>query len=84
MKNRNLNLEALRVVLMILIILLHLSGIFYNIPSIRSESFNIEASLLLGMRMIFLLGVNTFAFISGYFGIINVRGGKLSLFDMNY
>lgn len=77
MKNRNLNLEALRVVLMMLIILLHLSGIFYNIPSIRSESFNIEASLLLSMRMIFLLGVNTFAFISGYFGIINVRGGQI-------
>lgn len=84
MKQRNFNLEALRVVLMLLIILLHLSGQFYDVPTIRLEPCNIETSSMLGMRMIFLLGVNTFAFISGYFGIVNIRGGKLNLLNMNF
>lgn len=69
MKKRNANIETLRVMLMFLIILLHLSGRFYDVDALRSMSGDIQASALLSSRMIFLLGVNTFAFISGYFGI---------------
>lgn len=77
MKKRNVNIEALRVILMLLIILLHLSGQFYNIQEIRTETSSFEDSAILSLRMIFMLGVNTFAFISGYYGIINIRGGKI-------
>lgn len=76
MKKRNVNIEALRVILMLLIILLHLSGQFYNIQEIRTETSSFEDSAILSLRMIFMLGVNTFAFISGYYGIINIRGGQ--------
>ena len=68
-KQRNSNIEALRVFLMLLIILLHLSGEFFDIKEIRLYQNDITSSSVLSLRMIFVLGVNTFAFTSGYFGI---------------
>ena len=74
MKTRNRNIEALRVAMMLLIIMLHLTGELWNIPAARSQENDFCSSLLIASRTLFLLGVNTFAFISGYYGIIN-RGG---------
>lgn len=68
-QQRNSNIEALRVLLMLLIILLHMSGEFYDIKELRLKHDDIISSSILSLRMIFLLGVNTFAFTSGYFGI---------------
>lgn len=66
---RNPNIEALRVLMMLFIIMLHLSGTYYNIDDCRNTGHQFEISSILSLRMILLLGVNTFAFISGYFGI---------------
>lgn len=77
MIKRNANIEALRVVMMFFIIMLHMSGQYYNIDTCRVTGHSIEFSGVLSLRMLLILGVNTFAFISGYFGIrsVSVRGG---------
>jgi surface polysaccharide O-acyltransferase-like enzyme len=74
---RNANIEALRVIMMLFIIMLHMSGQYYNIDACRLTGHSIEYSSVLSLRMLLMLGVNTFAFISGYFGIrsVSVRGG---------
>lgn len=79
MIKRNANIEALRVVMMFFIIMLHMSGQYYNIDTCRVTGHSIEYSGVLSLRMLLILGVNTFAFISGYFGIrsVSVRGGAL-------
>lgn len=63
MKNRNLNIEALRVVAMLSILLLHVSGRIFI-----SEN-NAVHTLELAVRSYFFIGVSTFAFISGYYGV---------------
>ena len=63
MKNRNLNIEALRVVAMLTILLLHISG-----RTFISEN-HIIHTIELAVRSYFFIGVSTFAFISGYYGV---------------
>lgn len=63
MKNRNLNIEALRVVAMLSILLLHISGRIFV-----SENHTIH-TIELAVRSYFFIGVSTFAFISGYYGV---------------
>lgn len=74
---RNTTIEALRVIMMLFIIMLHMTGQYYNIDACRLTGHNIEYSGVLSLRMLLMLGVNTFAFISGFFGIrpVSVRGG---------
>lgn len=69
MNKRNYNVECLRVIMMILIIMLHLSGEFYDLGKVALISNNIEISSVFGFRSLLMVGVSTFAFISGYYGI---------------
>lgn len=69
MNKRNSNIECLRVVMMLFIIMLHLTGEFYDLNEIALVSGNVEISALFGLRSLLMLGVSTFAFISGYYGI---------------
>lgn len=67
-KERNSNIEALRVFMMFLIILLHFSARVYDLK----DTDNYPAftfSILQSIRSFCFLGVSTFAFISGYYGI---------------
>lgn len=68
MMKRNLNIEALRVYMMLLIVLLHATGTYIDSQNIRS-SFGFDVGWLFGYRSITFLGVTTFAFISGYYGV---------------
>lgn len=68
MMKRNLNIEALRVYMMLLIVLLHATGTYIDLHNIRS-SFGLGVGWLFGYRSITFLGVTTFAFISGYYGV---------------
>lgn len=61
--NRNLNIEALRVIAMLSILLLHISGRLFV-----SED-NVVHAAELAVRSYFFIGVSTFAFISGYYGV---------------
>lgn len=61
--NRNLNIEALRVIAMLSILLLHISGRLFV-----SEDNMIHAAEL-AVRPYFFIGVSAFAFISGYYGV---------------
>ena len=63
MMKRNLNIEALRVYMMLLIVLLHATGTYIDSQNIRS-SFGFDVGWLFGYRSITFLGVTTFAFIS--------------------
>lgn len=63
---RNLSIESLRVFLMFLIVTLHLSARVYDIES-SGNVFTL--ALLHGIRSVCILGVSTFAFISGYYGV---------------
>ncbi|WP_206535958.1 hypothetical protein, partial [Segatella baroniae] len=63
---RNTTIEALRVIMMFFIIMLHMTGQYYNIDTCRLTGHNIEYSGVLSLRMLLMLGVNTFAFISGF------------------
>ena len=65
---RNLNIECLRVMMMLLIVIMHLSGHSVDMDSVRSGG-SIENYIILAYRSITYLGVPTFAFISGYYGI---------------
>ncbi len=69
MNKRNYNVECLRVIMMFLIIMLHLSGEFYDLGKVALISNNIEISSVFGFRSLLMVGVSTFAFISGYYGI---------------
>lgn len=60
---RNQNVEALRVVAMLSILLLHVSGRIF-----MSEN-NTVHTIELAVRSYFFIGVSTFAFISGYYGV---------------
>jgi peptidoglycan/LPS O-acetylase OafA/YrhL len=74
---RNTTIEALRIIMLFFIIMLHMTGQYYNIDACRLTGNNIEYSGVLSLIMLLMLGVNTFAFISGFFGIspVSVRGG---------
>ena len=63
MKARNLNIEALRVIAMLCILLLHFSGRLFV-----SED-NVAHTVELTVRSYFYIGVSIFAFISGYYGV---------------
>lgn len=65
---RNLNIEALRVYMMLLIVILHISGSYLDADIVRQSS-GCEMGWLLGYRSLTFLGVSTFAFISGFYGV---------------
>lgn len=65
---RNLNIEALRVYMMLLIVILHITGSYLDNDGIR-QSGGLAMGWLLGYRSFTFLGVSTFAFISGFYGV---------------
>lgn len=60
---RNQNIEALRAVAMLSILFLHFSGTYFVSPD------NVIHTIELAVRSYFFIGVSTFAFISGYYGV---------------
>lgn len=66
MEKRNLNIDALRVLMMIFIIMLHISGYCLETTFWQSKQNYIS---YLSFRSILFVGVSTFAFISGWFGV---------------
>ena len=60
---RNLNVEALRVVAMLSILMLHFSSILF------SSKTGLIGSIESIVRSYFFIGVSTFAFISSYYGV---------------
>lgn len=64
---RNPNVEILRVVMMALIVMLHLSAQVFDIQTFTSMSHDVNASVFMAFRSFLFLGVSTFALISGYF-----------------
>ncbi|MFA6807899.1 MAG: acyltransferase family protein, partial [Eubacteriales bacterium] len=81
MKERNPNVEFLRVIMMLLIIMLHLSGELFDIKNIIHQSHSLLVSSIFVIRSFCFLGVSTFAFISGYYGILTSTGKKLIRFE---
>lgn len=67
-KERNSNVETLRVLMMYLIVLLHFSARVFDLGNPDKYSPFIFSAIQ-GIRCICFLGVSTFAFISGYYGI---------------
>lgn len=68
---RDYNIELLRIVLMFMIVLLHMvsHGLEF-IPSLINNSGNTKINLFhIGVFNLTIIGVNTFVFISGYYGI---------------
>lgn len=73
-RSRNLNVESLRVLMMLLIIILHMSGEYFNIKSLYDYNGDITVSMIFALRQLCFLGVSTFAFVSGFYGIS--QGGR--------
>ena len=65
MKLRNESIEILRVVAMLFVVMLHMSGAFAN----PEADGTLENALHHAFRSICFTGVTIFAFISGYFGV---------------
>ncbi len=65
---RNQNIELLRVLMMLLIVVMHISGHSVDLDTIRTGG-DINSYWILSYRSFTYLGVPTFAFISGYYGI---------------
>ena len=63
-----MNVESLRVFMMLLIVIMHLSGGSIDLDAVRSY-YSINNLWILCYRSITYLGVPCFAFISGYYGI---------------
>ena len=68
LRNRNLNIEALHVYMMFLIVVLYITGSYLDIEDVR-QCCSLNMGWLLGYRSLTFLGVSTFAFISGYYGV---------------
>lgn len=69
MKQRNQNIESLRVVMMLLIVALHVIGNIFPIESMRSITHDVANASFFSIRSLCNLGVSTFALISGYYGV---------------
>lgn len=70
---RNTNIEFLRILMMLLIVIMHFSGGSVDINLLTQQG-GPESAWFWGYRIITHIGVPTFAFISGYFGIkLNIR-----------
>ena len=65
---RNLNIEALRVLMMFLIVCLHIGTRIVDFSELHDVG-GLRHALIHGFRSVTFLGVSTFAFISGYYGI---------------
>lgn len=68
-EKRNVNIDALRTLMMLLIVSLHMSSVVYDIHALRLQQGCVSSSILVGLRSIMFMGVSCFAFISGYFGV---------------
>lgn len=77
MKNRQSNLELLRIISMMFVLIVHAAGASFGLPEIMTindlDSFNIMAKEMI--ESISIIGVNCFVIISGYFAIkFSVKG----------
>lgn len=71
MKGRESNLEALRIVSMLMVVLVHIDGASLGLPYIKGEFSALTSRDLwrLIVESFTIIGVNCFTLISGYFGI---------------
>lgn len=73
--NRNGNIEMLRTIAMLLVLLLHISSYLFD------KAGEIAYTLDCIFRSYFFLGVSVFAFISGYYGV-KYNGRKMFNYEM--
>lgn len=72
-KSRNLNIESLRVYMMLLIVIMHIGGGSTDWEYIHN-TVGLQSGWIVAYRSITFLGVPAFAFISGYYGMnLNLR-----------
>lgn len=71
MKGRESNLEALRIVSMLMVVLVHIDGASLGLPNIKGDFSALTSRDLwrLIVESFTIIGVNCFTLISGYFGI---------------
>lgn len=67
-KERNLNIEALRVAMMLLIVIMHIGGGSTDMDLIHTLG-GANSGTFVAYRSLTFLGVSTFAFISGFYGV---------------
>ena len=71
---RNQNVEALRVIMMLLIIMMHISARVFCINDVSTITGNVRVALFYGFRSFTFIGVSTFAYISGFYGVSHGGG----------
>lgn len=80
LKERESNLEALRIVCMMMVVLVHIDGASLGLPSPKGDLQALTSRYVwrLAVESITIIGVNCFTLISGYFGIKLRLKGMLS------
>lgn len=84
LKERKSNLEALRIVSMMMVVLVHIDGASLGLPSIKGDlqALTSRDVWCLAVESITIIGVNCFTLISGYFGIkLRLKGVLSFLFQ---
>lgn len=84
LKERESNLEALRIVSMMMVVLVHIDGASLGLPSIKGDLQALTSRDVwrLVVESITIIGVNCFTLISGYFGIkLRLKGVLSFLFQ---
>lgn len=84
LKERESNLEALRIVSMMMVVLVHIDGASLGLPSPKGDLQALTSRDVwrLAVESITIIGVNCFTLISGYFGIkLRLKGVLSFLFQ---
>lgn len=70
-KSRASNIELLRIISMMMVVIVHLDGGCLGIPRLEGDWSGMDGSVLwrMGVESLAFIGVNCFTLISGYFGI---------------
>ncbi|MDE6272526.1 MAG: acyltransferase [Muribaculaceae bacterium] len=70
-KSRASNIELLRIISMMMVVIVHLDGGCLSIPNLEGDwgRMDVRAFWRLGVESLAFIGVNCFTLISGYFGI---------------
>lgn len=80
MKTRNQNVEFLRILMMLMIVIMHISARLFDLDKVFGTPSLLNATIL-GIRGVSFLGVSTFALITGYYG---ARLNYKKLFDIEF
>lgn len=80
-KERNSNIELLRCVLMVMLLILHFNGQFSPLPNSKGQlTMGWMPHIQLLVEALTIIVVNTFVLISGYFGIKGILKKIISLY----